>query len=841
METGQATIVIDALDELFERNALLYAIPEELARCSRGLVSGRGPVITEFHSRRRGVNEIHLDNLSREDIPLVLGIESEQPKEKEFIEEVFRRTRGLALAVRNTAENIKKNKGLLSIDLIEAESELWEKHLRDWENHEDPEKANALEAMLPLFLFFECAGLGLKNDELQAFLREQGIGKKLRWLQDALVSVDTQLVGVHSGNAKLQNHGFADHCLKNAFSRHDLEYEFGKVLGWISKSLKSISPETIAVFSAYWYDSSDYLDQSESPLLFEPIIEALCQNEEISKEVVEELQAVDAESSFIHDFLEVGCKNKISFCQFELGKKLINEKKSYKRGVELLEAAISQGNLAAKSSLGFAYLLNKIGSQEDSEVVGKKFLVDAFFEGDRSFKFLMDDMLFDDFWGGEPDPKNGQRVLEKLIEEGDVPSMMNLGTRLLDGRGLDQNVYKGEEFLRLACKKNSSAAMRVLGFRYLDGKGLDKNIEEGLSLLERSIEKGDARTLFTLGVRKLKGTGIVQDTDGAKELLIQACDADFPPAMLFLGVELINGENLDQDRAKGIDLLNKAIKLEHTPSKRTLGALLLKGEMLSQNLKKGEELLHSAIDDGDVRAEVILGCHYIDGKTLDCNPVQGVSLLEKAIKKGNKSAYEALGERLIQGKNIEKDELRGRLLIQLFESGQTTTSIIDDGFKSYSSEKKEAAESFLNAFKANCCEQSGNNLAYMMHRGEVPESVKCPEVETLLNAGIKVEYTFSYINYALCLAKGFGFKKDWRKADNEFCKLIDFGRDQDYSWWTDLSEKNDADGHLVVGWLTRYGLIEDPESLSIKVRMNCAKECGFDVPDWMNERAIIAL
>jgi TPR repeat protein len=845
-ETGHATIVVDALDELFERRNLLNAIPEELVMGSHCLVSGRGPVIAEFYARRRDINEIQLNNLTCEDIPLVLGLTKEKQENKEFINEVYSRTGGLALAVRNTAENIKKNKGELSIDLIENESELWQKHLRDWEVNDDDEKAVALEKLLPLFLFFECSGLALKNDELQSYLCAQGTKKRLRWLQEALSAVDTQLVGVHTGNAKLQNHGFVEHCLNHTYSTHDLEVELSKILGWMSKSLNLISSHTVASFSSYWYEPSNYLEQTKSKPLFEVLISALTKDADVLKEVIEILKAEDDQSNFVNEVLEAGSDKDITFCQRLLGRDLLSS--NFERGEQLMKQAISNGDLKAKSDLGLHLLIQ--GSNESDEnhrAEGKGLLLDAFFDGDRSLGFLSE-MLFDGYFGLNSDPENGKKVLEQLTEEGDTESMIKFAERLIEGKGLEKNVYKGEEYFRLACKKNNTRALTLLGFRYIDGKGVEQNIDEGLSLLERAIELGDAQTMFLLGRRKLKGSGVGKDLQGARELLISSCNAKYPRALHYLGMEFINGSDLNQDKAKGIELLNQAIDMKYDLAKVDLGILLIEGKYLGRNDEKGKELLYSVVNDPLTKydgirskAQTFLGCFLIDDEKSSSSV--GEALLIKAIEKNYLEAYRELGERLITGTNLERDESKGNLLIALYEEEQTLGRLAADGFNAYTkqSNKAEAASSFLKAFLANSKDfHVGNNLAYMLHRGDVPEDLDCPSIEELLSPGIENDWPFSIINYSLCLAKGYELEKDWRKADQAFEKLVDSGK-QDFSWWVDLASKDDADGHLVVAWLVRYGIIPDPENLSIEERLNLAKAKGFDVPSWMNEKAVTAL
>jgi hypothetical protein len=93
------------------------------------------------------------------------------------------------------------------------------------------------------------------------------------------------------------------------------------------------------------------------------------------------------------------------------------------------------------------------------------------------------------------------------------------------------------------------------------------------------------------------------------------------------------------------------------------------------------------------------------------------------------------------------------------------------------------------------------------------------------------------VNYALCLASGFEYKKDWQLADQVFASIKVKSKSPKVilDWWyKKLVRQDDPEGHLVVGWLARHQIVDDPDGLSVEERMQKARAGGWDVPVWMN-------
>lgn len=130
---------------------------------------------------------------------------------------------------------------------------------------------------------------------------------------------------------------------------------------------------------------------------------------------------------------------------------------------------------------------------------------------------------------------------------------------------------------------------------------------------------------------------------------------------------------------------------------------------------------------------------------------------------------------------------------------------------------------------------AGNNLAYMIRRNEVPKNIVVPKIDVLLRELVETKDPFGIINKALCYSKGYQCKQDWQEADNLIGTIAKDTAIELLSWWHEVLQ-DDPEGHLVVGWLVRHGLVDEPTNLSITERFEKAIKGGWDVPKWMMQK-----
>jgi hypothetical protein len=135
---------------------------------------------------------------------------------------------------------------------------------------------------------------------------------------------------------------------------------------------------------------------------------------------------------------------------------------------------------------------------------------------------------------------------------------------------------------------------------------------------------------------------------------------------------------------------------------------------------------------------------------------------------------------------------------------------------------------------------SAANLAYMARRGETGATQGIPPLDKLLEKGLSSKTSIAVINEALRRASGTECQVDWRRADDLISQLrmrrgtMDLQEALD--WWLLMSTRfDDGEGHLVIGLLSRHGLVDDPHGLPVRERMVRARERFWNVPAWMED------
>ncbi len=141
------------------------------------------------------------------------------------------------------------------------------------------------------------------------------------------------------------------------------------------------------------------------------------------------------------------------------------------------------------------------------------------------------------------------------------------------------------------------------------------------------------------------------------------------------------------------------------------------------------------------------------------------------------------------------------------------------------------------AIRNNDCSKSTarNNLAYMIRRGEYVSNTFT--LERLLSDAKADGQPFAYVNDAL-LHAGRG---EWETADRtmrEVCSCFNstLGVQRIITKWKSLSNRGEAEGDLVLGWLTRYQVYKD-SYLSQSEFLDRAKAQYPDCPQWLYEPA----
>ena len=112
--------------------------------------------------------------------------------------------------------------------------------------------------------------------------------------------------------------------------------------------------------------------------------------------------------------------------------------------------------------------------------------------------------------------------------------------------------------LKLVAVGNSGAAFR-LGSRYLNGEGVEKDYEKAKYYLELAAEKQHSHALYDLGYMYLYGIGVQQDYLMAYDYFEQSKDVGFVPAYFIIGLMYYDGAGVKQNDKKAYEYCKTAI------------------------------------------------------------------------------------------------------------------------------------------------------------------------------------------------------------------------------------------------------------------------------------------
>lgn len=117
-----------------------------------------------------------------------------------------------------------------------------------------------------------------------------------------------------------------------------------------------------------------------------------------------------------------------------------------------------------------------------------------------------------------------------------------------------ENMKSDEE---LAVLGNSGAAFR-LGSKYLNGEGIEKDYNKAKYYLELAALKNHAHAMYNLGYMYLYGEGVAQDYLMAFDYFQQSAEYNFAPAMYILGLMYYDGAGVKKNNKKAYEYCKKS-------------------------------------------------------------------------------------------------------------------------------------------------------------------------------------------------------------------------------------------------------------------------------------------
>jgi uncharacterized protein len=193
-------------------------------------------------------------------------------------------------------------------------------------------------------------------------------------------------------------------------------------------------------------------------------------------------------------------------------------------------------------------------------------------------------------------------------ELGHIASQVRYGFALLHGRGVAEDAFTAETWLRRAGLAGDAQAAAVVGYLYVRDGELPPNYAEASMWLRRAAEAGHAAAARTLGRILLMGVGIPRDVAEAARWLREAAAGG-------------------DETARG-DLLR----------------LVLAGQLAAVDQQAVIDMLRAAAEAGDPKAEYDLGLFLAHGIGVSQDDQAALALICRSAKRGHPDATRMLAQ-----------------------------------------------------------------------------------------------------------------------------------------------------------------------------------------------------
>lgn len=612
-ETGKVFLLLDALEEISSDGSSLAFLPERLPPGVSCLLTSRPqtPAVDFVQSKLKNIEIIELKQLTREEVPLLTNVPDKTLEGKEFNNKVMEKTDGLPLLLSNIGNQVRNSSIKLSSIQING---IRNRHFE-------------LKAK-------EWIGHGAEQDENNV-LKKEILG---------LLSIFEPVMPIHLED------------VQSYLISRNLDFELPKirqVLTPVSTQLQGLEigriKLTMRPFAEYIRET--YFSRIDLFRIFKKITEWLINDPDINPALCSRLFVVwkSIQKSEPNTALlapsHIDHLNRLPQILFEYQKQKILfriAKLLFEQGKETDNLAIECMRLAAK-----------LGSLE---AMG-------------SFSNIINEDIADDL------RREAVDWVKKGAENGDPESMMIIGNRLIEGRGINKDVDSGVNWLTRAADSGHARALFSLGSRLVFGISVKKNVEDGMKMICRASDLNFLPSDYLLGTLFVTGYECKKDLKKGLLHLEKAASSGFIKAIRFLGDCLIRGFHIEKDVAKGISYLEKAISLDDDVSTVKLARFFIEGDMAFRNPDKGIAILEAGVNKNQLLSKRELGEKLvIDNKKSNKDRERGIKLLEEAIEAGDVLSMEILAYFLLKQANPDSEKAKG-LLFQAIELGSDNAAI----------------------------------------------------------------------------------------------------------------------------------------------------------------------
>jgi TPR repeat protein len=301
------------------------------------------------------------------------------------------------------------------------------------------------------------------------------------------------------------------------------------------------------------------------------------------------------------ELLEEGWqKHKDAACAGILSEIYEDERGDQALSLEWARTAADAGDGAAMVTLGYRYRFGE-GVDRDLEKMLYWYRMGADHGDPTAIANLA--ICFQNGEGVKQDAKRAFALREEATEVGHKGSRVWLAFALIDGTGCEKDPGRARQLLEALAESDPEVA-HDLGDRLIDGPGLNQDVEAGVGWMTSAAERNYAPALTYLGVLCWYGKHVPQDRIKAMEYYSQAMQLGDPYAIANVGFATLGGDEVERDPRRGVELLVSAAAKGNAHAALWLAERWLDGAAdLPRDPARAVEILEACIaheEDGDV-------------------------------------------------------------------------------------------------------------------------------------------------------------------------------------------------------------------------------------------------
>ena len=208
----------------------------------------------------------------------------------------------------------------------------------------------------------------------------------------------------------------------------------------------------------------------------------------------------------------------------------------------------------------------------------------------------------------ERNAEEGIKLLSQAVRAKSLTARFNLGMAYYNGDGVEKNIYKASQWLRLAVKQNFSEAQCQLGLLLLEGGDrVAKNTIEGIQLLETAASQNHPWAKEYL---KKRGTSPTSSESQKVRNKIPEKNSNSPllddKSRLNHARKFYTGVGTKQNYQKAYELFFPLAQSGNAEAARFVGLMNLSGKGTKKDLNLAKQWLSVASQKGDKIARRLL-------------------------------------------------------------------------------------------------------------------------------------------------------------------------------------------------------------------------------------------